>query len=334
LAVHQRGARGAETADLRVDGVGHRERAVPERVVMTILGECRERERSAHRRLQLAASDGAREFEVAYERLSVGRDRSGDHRLPEICVVVVETLQRPPVAAFPRARERREHVVPADLTVIDHIHADPVELADGPPRAFIEHARQALGVELAAVVTVERPAKVLMLVGDLGVRADDGRLHGFDSFTLGRGKRPARSATSGTASGHSMAYRCTPRTPGRARSDFTISTAIAVPSCSASAAFFSRSTISWPSATPGTRANRSACSAERRMRTPAMTAASRPPPTRRSSASHWLNVARSKTGCVCRKSAPEPTFCTVLSRSADIGLVNGDAVAPMKYSGA
>src|SRR3989475_9254948 len=172
---------------------------------MAILRQGRECEWSAHRGLQLAASDAPREFEVADERSSVGRDRSGDDRLPEVRVVVVEALERSAIAAVPRARERSEHVVPADLTIVDHIHADPIELADRPPGAFIKDAGEAARIELATVVTVERAAQILMLVGDLGVGADHGRLHGFDSFTLGRGNRPARSATSGTASGHSIA---------------------------------------------------------------------------------------------------------------------------------
>ena len=161
------------------DGVRDREGALLERLVMVVLREGRERERAAHRRLQLTASDATRELEVAHERFSFGRDRSGDDRLPEVGVVVIEALERAALAAIPRPRERGEQIVPADLAVVDHVEAGPVELSDRPPGAFVEHTGEPVGVELAAVVAVQRAAQLLVLVRDLGIRTGHGRLHGL-----------------------------------------------------------------------------------------------------------------------------------------------------------
>src|SRR5439155_22250201 len=123
--------------------IGDRERAVLERVVMAILRQGRERERSAHRGLELPAGDASREFEVADERPSVGPDRSGDDRLPEVRVVVVEAPERSATAALPRARERTEHVVPAALTTVDDTHTAPTELSRPPRPAPLTHPGEA-----------------------------------------------------------------------------------------------------------------------------------------------------------------------------------------------
>src|SRR5687767_1282364 len=134
---------------------------------MVVLRESRERERAAHCRLQLTASDTTRELEVAHERGPFGRDRSGDDRLAEIGVVVIEALERSAVGADPLACERGEQIVPTDLAIVDHVEAGPVELADRPASALIEHARKPVGIELAAVVAVQRSTEILVLVRDL-----------------------------------------------------------------------------------------------------------------------------------------------------------------------
>ena len=179
LDVDERGTRRAKAADLRRDRVRDRQGAIFKGPVMAVLRESRERERAAHGRLQLTASDATRELEVAHQRRPFGRDRSGDDRLTEIGVVVVEALERATVAAGPRAREWCEQIVPTHLAIVDHVEACPVELADRPTRALIEHAREPVSIELAAVVAVQRPTQILVLVRDLGIRTDHRRLHGL-----------------------------------------------------------------------------------------------------------------------------------------------------------
>src|SRR5439155_26106634 len=154
--------------------------------------------------------------------------------------------------------------------------------------------------DLAAVATMERATQLLPVEAftDLWIRTDDRRLQGHaGTLASGLGRSPADSTTRPTASGHSIEYRCTPRTPGRALSAFTISTAMAMPSASASAAFFMRSITPGPIATPGTLASRSASSGERSTRTPAMIGTSCEAP-RRTSTSQRLNAPSSNTGCV------------------------------------
>ena len=107
---------------------------------------------------------------------------------------------------------------------------------------------------------------------------------------------------------------------------------MATPSASGSAAAFIRSTTSELIARPGILDMRSACSGDFKTSTPATIGTSRAPP-RRTSTSHWLNVARSKTGCVWRKSAPAAILSNVFLRSASIGFVNGEAVAPTSIFG-
>ena len=68
------------------------------------------------------------------------------------------------------------------------------------------------------------------------------------------------------------------------------------------------------------------------MRTPATIGTSRETP-RRTSTSQRLNVARSKTGCVWMKSTPALILSEVFARSASIGFMNGEAVAPMSSFG-
>src|SRR5207237_10270115 len=135
-------------------------------------------------------------------------------------------------------------IVRPDLTVDDDVYACLFDLADRRARHIVVDLVE-LGVpDLAAVVPMERPAKLLCrkVVADLWIRADDRRLDPHTAtFACGRGRSPAASTTRATASGHSIAYRCTPWTPGSALRAFAISTAIAMPSASASAAFFIRS---------------------------------------------------------------------------------------------
>src|SRR5205809_1106436 len=92
-------------------------------VVMVLGGERRERERAAYRSLQLrpAAQLAVGEREVADERRAVRFDRPLDDRLPEVRVVVVETLERPALAVAPGLPEPGAQVVPAALPVVDHV---------------------------------------------------------------------------------------------------------------------------------------------------------------------------------------------------------------------
>src|SRR5439155_19713370 len=117
-------ARRRQARELLRERIGNGQRACLKGLVVMVLGgERRERERSAYRSLQVrpAAQLAVGELEVADERLAVRFDRARDDRLPEVRVVVVETLERPALTVAPGLREWREQVVPADLTVVDHV---------------------------------------------------------------------------------------------------------------------------------------------------------------------------------------------------------------------
>src|SRR5207249_3668419 len=79
--------------------------------------------------------------------------------------------------------------------------------------------------DLAAVVTMQGTPQLLPVeaLADLWIRADDrGLQRHAGTLASGLGRSPAASTTRATASGHSIAYRCTPRTPGSALSALTI----------------------------------------------------------------------------------------------------------------
>ena len=187
--VHERRSRGLQTAQFSRERICDGERPLFEVPVVGVLcGERRECEGTADRGLELALRDRLRLREVRDERPAVGLDRAGDHRLPEIGVVVVEPLERSALAVAPGAREPSEQVVPADLAVVDHVDARALDLTHRPRGRGVENAGESRVVQLAAILLVQRAPQVLVLVGDLRVRTHHRRFHAdFDSFTFGRG---------------------------------------------------------------------------------------------------------------------------------------------------
>jgi hypothetical protein len=63
------------------------------------------------------------------------------------------------------------------VAVVDDVDARGLELADRPRRRLVHDSREARLVKLVAIGLVQRASKVLMLIADLGVRANHGGLH-------------------------------------------------------------------------------------------------------------------------------------------------------------
>src|SRR5256885_2954968 len=56
-----------------------------------------------------------------------------------------------PISVAPGLREWREQVVPADLTVVDHVDAGVGELADRPLRRLVERRSESRVIELPEI---------------------------------------------------------------------------------------------------------------------------------------------------------------------------------------
>src|SRR5207247_3769288 len=127
--------------------------------------------------------------------------------------VVGEALQRARLDAGPRPRERREQIVPADLPIVDHVHAGRLHLADRRARDLVVHLVEVGVADLAAVATMERATQLLPVEAftDLWIRTDHSRLQGHAGTLASRlGRSPADSTTRPTPSGHAIENSGTP----------------------------------------------------------------------------------------------------------------------------